>query len=83
MFSKTKDLYLNIETMLSLFETYVKGILSYGCEVCGSHKANDNDKVFIKFCRRLLRVKSNLNQRVTMLWLSLNWNVSVCDKLLE
>lgn len=59
--SRTKDLYLNNETMLALFETCVKSILCYGCEVWGSHKANDIDKVFMKFYKRLLGVKSNCN----------------------
>lgn len=40
MLSRTKDLYLNNETMMALLETYVKSILCYGCEVWGSHKAN-------------------------------------------
>lgn len=47
--------------MLALFETCVKSILCYGCEVWGSHKANDIEKVFMKFCKRLLGVKSNCN----------------------
>lgn len=52
MRSRTKDLYMYLknEPVMALFETFVKGMLSYGCEVWGSHKANTIDKVFMKFC---------------------------------
>ena len=36
--------YFNIETMLSVFDTYVNSILSYGSEVCGFHRGQDIEK---------------------------------------
>jgi hypothetical protein len=33
LFSKIQDDYFNTETLLSLFDTYVKSIVNYGCEV--------------------------------------------------
>jgi hypothetical protein len=33
--------YFNTETLLSLFDTYVKSIVNYGCEVWGFHKGVD------------------------------------------
>jgi hypothetical protein len=35
LFSKLQDDYFNTETLLSLFDTYVKSIVNYGCEVWG------------------------------------------------
>ena len=39
--SKIQDDYFNTETLLSLFDTYVKSIVNYGCEVWGFHKGVD------------------------------------------
>ena len=33
--SKTNEMYLNTETMLSLFDTYVESVLNYGYEIWG------------------------------------------------
>jgi hypothetical protein len=38
LFSKIQDDYFNTENLLSLFDTYVKCIVNYGCEVWGFHK---------------------------------------------
>ena len=37
--SKTNDVYLNTETMLSyhVFDTYIGSVLDYGCEIWGFH----------------------------------------------
>ena len=43
--------------MLSVFDTYINSILSYGSEVWGFHSGHDVEKVHIKFCKRLLGVK--------------------------
>ena len=42
-----QNMCLNVETMISLFDTYFAGILKYGCEVWGSHNVNDVEKVDI------------------------------------
>ena len=49
--------FFNIETMLSVFDTYINSILSYGSEVWGFHSGHDFEKVHIQFCKRLLGVK--------------------------
>ena len=49
--------FFNIETMLSVFDTYINSILSYGSEVWGFHSGHDVEKVHIQFCKRLLGVK--------------------------
>ena len=52
----TKE-YLNIETMLQVFDTYVSSILNYGCEIWGFNMAKDVEKVHMDFCKRILKVK--------------------------
>ena len=39
--------YSNIETMLSVFDTYVNSILSYGSEVWGFHRSRDIEQIHI------------------------------------
>ena len=41
LFSKIQDDYFNTETLLSLFDTYVKSIVNYGYEGRGFHKGVD------------------------------------------
>ena len=43
----TAEMYymcLNVETLLSLFDTCVAGILNYDCKVWGGHSPNDVKK---------------------------------------
>ena len=51
MRANTLDMSLNHCTMFSLFDTYVSSILNYGCEVWGSHKAHDVEKVHLDFVK--------------------------------
>lgn len=55
---KTKTLYLNVQSMLSLFDTYVASVMFYGCEIWGNSKALSIEKLHTDFCKRLLGVKS-------------------------
>ena len=48
---------LNVETKLSVFDTYISSILNYGCEIWGFDKAKDVEKVHTDFCKRILNVK--------------------------
>lgn len=57
--SKTKDLFLNTETMLSLFDTYVSSVLLYSCEVYAMHKGKFLEQVHLDFCKNVLGVKSS------------------------
>ncbi|XP_078312623.1 uncharacterized protein LOC144619140 [Crassostrea virginica] len=59
--STMKQLYLNHCTLLSLFDTYVCTILNYGCEVWGSHRGPDIEKVHLEFLRYVLGVRKNTN----------------------
>ena len=47
--SKTNEMYLNTETMLSLFDTYVGSVLNYGCEIWGFHNSKDVEKVQLQY----------------------------------
>ena len=55
--SKTNEMYLNTETMLSLFDTYVGSVLNYGCEIWGFQNGRDLEKVQLKYLKTLLGVK--------------------------
>ena len=57
LFDKIQDDCYNHETLLSLFDTYVKCILNYGCEVWGYHTAPDIEKIHLYFHKRILKVK--------------------------
>jgi hypothetical protein len=47
----------NHETLMSLFDTYISCILSYGYETWGSHKGEDIEKVHLNFLKRTLKVR--------------------------
>ena len=57
--TKFKNHNFNVATKLSMFDTYVKSILSYGSEIWGFHKAPDVEKVHLMFCKKLLGVKKS------------------------
>ena len=48
---------LCIEDKLKLFDALVQPILMYGCEIWGFHKANDIEKVHLKFLKQILGVR--------------------------
>ena len=50
---------LNVESKLSVFDTYVSSLLNYGCEVWGFHPAHDVERVHLDFCKRILRIKKS------------------------
>ena len=48
-----------------MFDTYVSCILNYGCEIWGTHKGDDLEKVHLNFLKRILKVrKSTTNYMV-------------------
>jgi hypothetical protein len=49
LLAKMKNLHLNVTTQLSLFDTYIGSLANYGCEVWGSHPANDLENVHLNF----------------------------------
>jgi len=48
---------LDIKTKLSLFDSIIVPILTYGCEVWGVYNYKHVDKLHIKFCKYILGVK--------------------------
>ena len=50
--------YLNVETKLQVFDTYVSSVLNYGCEVWGFNMAKDVEKIHTDFCKRILKVRN-------------------------
>ena len=45
--------------MMDLFDKFIEPILSYGCEVWGFHPAKDIEKIHLRFCKNVLRVRRN------------------------
>ena len=58
---KLKELKFNVETELHIFDTYVSSVLNYGSEIWGFHIASDVEKVYLDFCKRILKVKKSTN----------------------
>ena len=48
---------LCIEDKIKLFDALVQPILMYGCKIWGFHKANDIEKVHLKFLKQILGVR--------------------------
>lgn len=66
-----KALFANSNTLRkkpnALFYTNFHTILSYACEVCGSHKASDIEKVQLRFCKnKVLNVNKRANNNFTV-----------------
>ena len=54
MFDKVS---FDISTKLSLFDSMIVPILTYGCEVWGVYNYKEVNKLHIRFCKYLLGVK--------------------------
>ena len=52
--SNDKNMCLNVETLISLFDTYVESALIYGCEVWGIHSASVVKKVHLEYLKSIL-----------------------------
>lgn len=48
---------MNINTKVSLFDTYVSSIVHYDYELWGQHPASDLESIHIDFCKKFLCVK--------------------------
>lgn len=57
--NSTRNLDLYTETKVSLFDTYISSILSYGCEIWGFYNASHVEKLNTDFCKRLLCAGNN------------------------
>lgn len=60
LLSKMKPLQLNVNTKLSLFDTYIGSIVHYGCELWGQHPASELESIHLDFCKKLLCVKKSV-----------------------
>ena len=49
------------KTLCQLFDSFVGSILSYGCEVWGFSKSKALERIHLKFCRMILKVKSSMS----------------------
>ena len=55
----TKTYALTPKVMCQLFESFVGSILSYSCEVWGFGKCKSIERIHLKFCKAVLKVKSS------------------------
>ena len=49
LYKNINDMYLNVETSLSLFDTYIASVLQYDSEIWGNHRGNCVEKVQLDF----------------------------------
>lgn len=54
---KVRTYNLKPKTMCQLFDAFVGSILSYGSEVWGFSKSKEIERIHLKFCKRILKVK--------------------------
>lgn len=54
-----KEIVLNIESKLKVFNTYVASVLNYGAEVWSFHTGKDVECVHTRFCKLMLKVFSS------------------------
>ena len=59
MLSKLRAFKLQPKTTCQLFDAFVGSILSYGCETWGFSKSKEIERIHLKFCKRILNVKSS------------------------
>ena len=59
LISKARKLDLPIDIQLELFDQLVSPILLYGCEVWGHTDIADIEKFYMRFCKQVLRLKTN------------------------
>ena len=59
LYKNVKNMYLNVETSLLLFDMYIGSILQYASEIWGLHHGDCLEKVHLDFCKRLLGVKKS------------------------
>ena len=59
LYKNIKDMFLNVETSLSLFDTYNSSVLQCASELWEHHRGNCFEKFQLDFCERLLGVKKS------------------------
>ena len=59
LMNNLKHYNLEPKTKCQLFDAFVGATLNYACEVCGNTKSKEIERVHLKFCKQLLRVKSS------------------------
>ena len=59
LLKKARSLNLDIDTQLHLFDSTVLPILLYGCEVWGFSNIDMVEKLHLRFCKYLLKVKKS------------------------
>ena len=61
LFTITNGMEVPVNIMCNLFDSLVKSILNYGCEIWGFNTAESVERVHRKFCKWVLKVKQSTN----------------------
>ena len=56
-----KGLPLSPKTLCQLFDSFVGSVLSYSSEIWGCTKSKELERIHLKFCKRILKVRLNCN----------------------
>jgi len=64
--------FLNFETLLSVFDTYVASVINYGADIWGFHTALDVENVHLNFCKIILNLRRSINTNIVYFELK-NW----------
>ena len=59
LLANTRKYDFNVKTLCQLFDSFVGSILSYGCEVWGFTKSKELERIHLKFCKLILKVKTS------------------------
>ena len=59
LLANTRQYDFNFKTLCQLFDSFVGSILSYGCEVWGFTKSKELERIHLKFCKLILKVKTS------------------------
>ena len=59
IFANVKYIDIPVKTMFKLFDSLVAPILNYACEILGSTRAENCERIHRKFCMWVLNVKIN------------------------
>jgi len=59
LLNRTKQYIFKHSLLCQLFDAFVSATLNYGSEIWGFSKSKEIERIHMKFCKRILGVKSS------------------------
>jgi len=59
LLNKCSEFDIKPKILCQLFDTFVGSILNYSCEIWGKSKSKVIERLHLKLCKRLVKVRSN------------------------